>query len=207
MLAFFINIKRNFVNLLLDFRLLCRKNRLVFYSLIVSIILGLILSIDSKMKVDEVNVYVGNIIILIRDDNFNIFLHMLKISFFIGVIYGFLILAKFHFIFYMCNFAFILLFIRMMFRALFLAFLFDGIFAVFFFMFFWLPVVFYAFICYFTCLCKIFILLGYDRCKARPLCCPAGNAYLYTVLRNYAYIIIPLLIYNLFFILVLSLIF
>lgn len=207
MMAVFINVKRYFSNLFLDFKMLCRNNKLVLFSLIAAVTLGMILSIDSNMKDTEINIYSGNIIILIINDNFNIFLHILKMAFFIAIIYAFIIFAKFHFGLYICNFAFILIFVRMMFRALFFAFLFDGIFSLFYFFFFWLPIACYAFICYFICLCKVYLLLGFDKCKGRPLCCPAGNSYLHIILKNYAYIIIPVLVYNLLFIFIVSLIY
>lgn len=205
--ALIVNIKVYFTNLFIDFKRLCKENKLVIICLSISLLLGLVMSFQNNMKEQQINVYVGNIIILIKNQSFNIFMHIFKICLYIALIYAFILLVKVHFVAYLGNFVFILIFIRLFFKSLFLAFIFDGFYALLYFMFFWLPIFIYSLLCYFYFLCRIFYLLGYEKSKGRSLCCPAGNTYINLLLKSYAVIVIPIIIYNLIFCFVVSLIY
>ncbi len=207
MRAFFTNCNMTIKNKFLDLKETCLRNKLTLISLIVAIILSMLFSIDNQLRVKAVSTYSGNIIILIKNKNFNLFLHTLKIAFFLAIVYAFALFAKFHFSLYMCNFILIIFFIRMLFKSLYLAFIFDGIFAIFYFIFFWLPLISYALICYFLCMCKIYDVLGFEYTKSRALCCPSGKRYFSTILRCYLHTLVPILIYNIIFIIIINLIY
>lgn len=205
--GFFTNLNMNIKNLLLDFKQTCMKNKLIVMSLIVAVILSMLFSIDNQLRIKAMSTYSGNIIILIKNKEFNLFLHTLKITFFLALIYAFLLFARFHFALFIGNFGFAIIFIRMLFKMLFLAFIFDGFFALIYFLFFWLPLFCYALISYFILMCKIYNILGFTHCKSRPLCCPSGKTYFMIVVKGYFNILIPILAYNFLFILVINLIY
>lgn len=204
LIGMFLNIKRYFVNLFIDLRRFCLQNKLVLILLSVSLFLGLLLAIGGNYQSIEIS---GNIIVLIKTDNFNIFLNLLKFVFLFALIYLFLFFAKFHFFLFLGNFLYLLIFTRMWFKFLIITFMLDGIYAFLYFLFFWLPITVYAFFCHHYALCKHYDIFGYSRCKGKPLCCPPGNALIGMLLKCYAVLIIPLIIYYLLFVLVVSLIF
>lgn len=198
------NIKRYLSNVFLDFKRQLAENKLVLVALGASLFVGLLISVNIGSKEGE---FQGNIIILVKGNNFNVFWYMLKCSFFFALIYALVLLSRLHFCAFIGNFVALLIFFRIVFRALFLSFLFDGFFALIYFLFYWLPLLVLSLICYFRLMCKIFFLLGYGRCKRSPLCCPPGKAFFNIVVKGFAFNLVPFFIYNVIFVIALYLIF
>lgn len=197
------NLKKYIFNLYIDFKRLLAENRLVLIALCASLFAGLLMSININKEVE----FQGNIIILIKLNDFNVFWYLLKCSLFFALIYAVALLSKLHFFAFIGNFAVLLIFFRIVFRALILSFMFDGFFALVFFLFYWLPMLVFSLICYFRLMCRIYFILGYARCKRAPLCCPSGKVFFNVVAKGFATNLITFLIYNIIFVIVLYLVF
>lgn len=197
------NIKKYLYNQFIDFKRLLAENKFVLILLSAGLFAGLLMSVNINKEVE----FQGNIIILIKQNNFNVFWYFLKCSLFFALIYAVALLSRLHFFAFVGNFAVLLIFFRIVFRALFLSFIFDGFFAPVFFLFYWLPMMVFSLICYFSLMCKIFFILGYGRCKRAPLCCPPGKVFFNVVAKGLASNLVPFLVYNIIFVIVLYLVF
>ncbi|MDD4315790.1 MAG: hypothetical protein PHC84_01365 [Clostridia bacterium] len=151
--------------------------------------------------------YQGNIIVLIKIDNFNVFWYLLKCTFFFAFVYAFAILIRLHFLVFLGNFVYLLIFFRIAFSGLFLSFICDGFFAFVYFVFYWLPLFLFSLLCYFRMQCSIYLSLGYAGCRRAPLCCPPGKAFINTVAGFFAVNVVTFLVFNVIFVIVLKLIF
>lgn len=200
------NIKSFCSNLIIEFRCLCKQNKLIIISMGVTVFIGIIISFQTTATLENAT-FNGNVIVLIRAKNFNFLLYLLKSLAFFGILYALLIFSRFHFWIFSCNSLLLLFYIKMVFSTLYLTFLFDGFFAYIFFLSYWLPIFLYSLFCYFYVLCKIYCMMGYDRCKGRPLCCSSGNVYTNFLLKCFIINFLPFIIYNIFFIIIFNIIF
>lgn len=201
-----LNFKSFCCNLIIEFKCFCRQYKFIIISLGIIIFIGMIISFQNPSSLQD-KVYNGNIIVIIKGKNFNFFIYLLKNLIFFAIIYIVLIFSKFHFGFFCCNGLLLVFYIKRVFTTLYMTFLFDGFYAYLFFIFYWLPLFVFSVLCYFYVLCKIYSMLGYDKCKGRPLCCPSGNLYTNLLIKCFLINFIPFIIYNIIFVIIFNIIF
>jgi hypothetical protein len=83
----------------------------------------------------------------------------------------------------------------------------DGMLSFLYLLIYWMPVMVFSFFCYFNIHCRIFCLMGYDKKKFRPLCCPSMRAFIDILTKAFLIHLIPIIIHTLVVCLILNLIF
>jgi|GEM_PF-2171787 hypothetical protein len=198
------NIRRAIRGYITDLRMHCKNNKEVLIFVSISVSIGIVLALQGIKPEAS---FQGNMIVLIQKNEFNLFFFLLKCVGLLFLLYSALIFCRHHFFFLLLNLLLAVFLVKAIFMNLFLSFMCDGMLSFLYLLIYWMPVMVFSFFCYFNIHCRIFCLMGYDKKKFRPLCCPSMRAFIDILTKAFLIHLIPIIIHTLVVCLILNLIF